>query len=346
MMIMPEFNDTPIFLGLMKRYETFFRHMYFHMNKSHKINGTISVLQTADFYFRRGVRLNFFLKVFGILLFIGAWHSGQSFADDHHPKKEIRKQMIDPGTRRLLLAGGSNFRDLGSLKTKDGRVVKRNRIFRGDELNQLTDGDLEALSAIPITTIVDLRGKKERAESPDRFPSSVKNRISCAIEPGNLANLSIDPQTLSPSEIVEAMKQINEALVSNPECVERFREFFRVVQGEENTPILFHCTAGKDRTGMAAALFLSALGVDEDTIMQDYLLSNRYLEKKYADKLADRPGAKNLYIVKAEYLRAGLDRIKKDHGSVNRFLSDVLSVDFEKMKNLYLSEVGANEQSD
>ena len=87
---------------------------------------------------------------------------------------------------------------------------------------------------------------------------------------------------------------------------------------------------------MGAALILYALGVDEATIMQDYLASNIYLDNKYAKELERNPELKSVLTVKREFLQAGIDRIKQDHGSVENFLKNVLKVDLAKFKERYL----------
>ena len=108
------------------------------------------------------------------------------------------------------------------------------------------------------------------------------------------------------------------------------------MQDSTRVPLLFHCSAGKDRTGTAAALILYALGVDEAIIMEDYLASNHYLGDKYAKELEQNPGLKPVLTVKREFLQAAIDRIKQDHGSVENFLVKVLHVDIPKFKARYL----------
>jgi len=101
---------------------------------------------------------------------------------------------------------------------------------------------------------------------------------------------------------------------------------------------LFHCTAGKDRTGMGAALFLAALGVDEETIYSNYLESNKNLEGKYAKMLEEHPEAEKMFGVQRSYLETGLSYVKETYGSIENYLTEVLAVDIDKLKELYLSE--------
>lgn len=239
--------------------------------------------------------------------------------------------------RHLPMTGGYNFRDLGGYRTMDGRYVKWGKMFRSDELHNLTMEDLRYLSSIPIRYVVDFRSQEEITALPDVNPSSVRKNYSYSISPGNLTDaVNIDPQTITTQQVDSLMMQMNVLLVTDSASIEQYINFFELLQNNGDTPVMFHCTAGKDRTGMAAALILASLGVDEQTIMDDYLLSNRYLDGKYAGFKAENPNLAPLLEVKPEYIRAGLDRIKQEHGSIENYLTNVLKVDISKMKELYL----------
>ncbi|MDR1504370.1 MAG: tyrosine-protein phosphatase [Prevotella sp.] len=235
----------------------------------------------------------------------------------------------------LPMAGGFNFRDLGGIKTKDGRHVKWGKIIRSDELKKLTEADLKYLSSIPIVSIVDFRSKNEIEHAPDLLPASVNNNIQLSIDPGNLLTLqSLTEATKDQLDTI--MINMNILFVSDSLFIERYKEFFKLLQDEKQTPLLFHCTAGKDRTGMGAALILFALGVDEDTIIKDYLASNIYLKDKYAKEIEMHPMLESVLTVKQKYLQTGIDRIKKEYGSVDKYITTVLNVDTIKFRELYL----------
>jgi len=237
--------------------------------------------------------------------------------------------------KQLPMAGGYNFRDMGGMKTKEGRYVKWGKIIRSDDLHNLTDSDLEYLSSIPLVSIVDFRSAAEMKLSPDKVPASVKNNYPLSISPGNL-NSSDDIGNFSISQVDSFMISINEMLVTDPVCIGQYKELFRLLQNKGDVPLLFHCSAGKDRTGMAAALIFLALGVDEEDVLEDYLMSNTYLSGKYAKYIVEKPNLKALFEVKPEFLMSGINRIKKDHGGVENYLKNILGVDIEKMKELYL----------
>lgn len=236
--------------------------------------------------------------------------------------------------RHLPMTGGYNFRDLGGFKTKDGKFVKWGKVFRTDDLNKLTEADLNYLSGIPITTIVDFRSEEERIAAPDQNPASVKHNYPLSIVPGDLLNLV--KKDTSKMDMPLLMKKINQMLVTDSSCIKAYSTFFDLLQKKEETPLLFHCSAGKDRTGFGAALFLYALGVDEETIYSDYLMSNVYLDDKYAPLVEQNPSTKDLYLVKKEYLQAAISEIKSKYGSIENYLEKELNVDLNLMKEKYL----------
>ncbi|MDR2010593.1 MAG: tyrosine-protein phosphatase [Bacteroidales bacterium] len=238
---------------------------------------------------------------------------------------------------KLPMEGGYNFRDMGGIQNSEGKYVKWGKLFRADELGKLSDSDLKYLAGIPLISIVDFRSKEEIDALPDKNPESVKMNYPFSINPGNL-NVSneFDISNITPEQVDSIMISLNKELVTNPEIIEIYREFFRLIQNEDNVPLLFHCTAGKDRTGMGAALILFSLGVDENTILDNYLLSNKFLEEKYASYKSEFPVLKSLFEVKPEFLYAGINLIKENHGSVENYLTNILNVDLEKMKEMYL----------
>ena len=237
--------------------------------------------------------------------------------------------------RILPLEGGFNFRDMGGYKVFSGKSVKWGKIFRSDEMSNLTPSDLEYLNNIPLHTVVDFRSKNEINESPDIIPVSVINNYELTINPGNHSNIS-DVSKFSSEDGEEFMKDIYRSLVSDSAIINRYKMFFALLQDESKLPLLFHCTAGKDRTGMGAALFLASLGVDEKVIFEDYMLSNQLLEDKYHVITDSMPQLKALLEVRLRYLRTGFDQIKKEHGSIENYLQNVLEVNMELMKGLYL----------
>lgn len=236
----------------------------------------------------------------------------------------------------LPMEGGYNFRDLGGIKNKEGKSIKWGKVFRSDDLYNLTDADLKYLSSIPLITIVDFRSADEIKAAPDRLPSSVKVDYQCSISPGNLMQEKDEMKNFSAAKINEAMENLNKLLVTDSVAIDEYMKFFSLLQNESNLPLMFHCTAGKDRTGMGAALLMFALDVDKDIIVNEYMASNKFLGDKYALYVARNPNLKSIFEVKKNFLEAGLKLIEEKYGDINNFLIDVLHVDLEKLKSIYL----------
>jgi len=237
--------------------------------------------------------------------------------------------------KHLPMEGGYNFRDLGGIKNKDGKYVRWGKIFRSDDLHNLTEADLKYLASIPLISIVDFRSENEIKQAPDKNPETVVKNYAYSIDPGNLTNANVFTD-FSSNQGDSLMMEMNVLFATDSVYVSRYRDFFQLLQDKKNVPLLFHCSAGKDRTGMGAALILFALGVDKETIIQDYLSSNTYLRDKYAKYIEEYPELKSLFSVKPEYLSAGIDRIVEDHETVENYLRNVLNVDIEKFREMYL----------
>ncbi len=237
--------------------------------------------------------------------------------------------------RHLPMAGGYNFRDIGGIKTTDGKYVKWGKVLRSDELHNLTEADLNYLSSIPLISIVDFRANNEVEKAPDKNPVSLHKNYHLPISPGNL--LSIESiVTLPEADMDSIMRNINKMLVTDSASIKQYKIFFELLQNEKDIPLMFHCSAGKDRTGMGAALFLYSLGVDEETILKDYLASNKYLGDKYTPIVSKYPNLKPLLEVRPQYIQAGIEEIKNKYGSIDNFLTKELKVDTLKMRELYL----------
>lgn len=233
---------------------------------------------------------------------------------------------------RLLPLNAYNFRDLGGYRTKDGKYTKWGKLFRSGEINVITQQNIDYLASIPLTTIVDFRTAEEIEANPDTKIPTVTAEYALSIEAGNL---SILKQMVGKTEVeIEQMSiDLNLDLVTNPVAIKGFKEYFSALQKlDENGALLFHCTAGKDRTGIAAALTLYALGVDEKTIIADYMESNEHLKEKYAAQIEMYPPVIAFFHVREKYMRAAFDKIKEEHESIDDFLKNVLEVDCEILK--------------
>ncbi|MDL2296742.1 tyrosine-protein phosphatase [Bacteroidales bacterium OttesenSCG-928-B11] len=234
----------------------------------------------------------------------------------------------------LPMAGGYNFRDLGGMKNRAGQRIKPGMMIRSDDLCNLTDEDLNYLADIPLISIVDFRSDQEAKAAPDKLPESVIHYFPLNIDPGNLAGIVEQGEDMADAE--EMMNMLYKLLVTDPICVGRYKEFFALLHDETNIPLLYHCSAGKDRTGIATALFLYSLDFDLETIVEDYLISNVYLAGKYKKYIDAMPQLQPLFETKPQYLQHAFNEIKLRHGTVERFLKETLCVDFCKLRKIYL----------
>lgn len=242
-------------------------------------------------------------------------------------------------SRLLPIKSCYNFRDLGGYVGAGGKsVVWRKFIRSGDFLN-MSKEDVDYLASIPIRTIVDFRDKSEVEKIPDLEIRTVSHNYKLHVKSGNLIPdfMLLVKQQLDDVEFIskgkDLMKGLYIDLVENNTDI--YKEFFSIIQRSE-VPLLFHCTAGKDRTGMAAALLLCSLGVDKKTVYEDYLLTNRYLSGKYKDVLEFQNLRRFVEEVEVEYLETAFRWIESSYGSIENFLVDKLSVDIKRIQSMYL----------
>ena len=239
--------------------------------------------------------------------------------------------------RNLPLEGGFNFRDLGEIINTKNQVIRKGLLIRSDDLANLTDNDLEILNDYPIRTIIDLRTTYERLKNPDHIPNSCNHEVHLDISSGHFENL-VKQFKQGISNPKEFMCNIYEDFVLDKTCQTQYKKFFDIIQHKNRTPILFHCTAGKDRTGFATAMILAALKVDFETILHDYMDSNFYLEQKYAHILKINPDYQYLIEVYPEYLEKAFEVIKRNFGTIENYLTDILGIDLQLMEELYLEK--------
>ena len=222
-------------------------------------------------------------------------------------------------------------------------MVRWRRIFRSDHLARLTPQDVQVLQALGLARAVDLRGRAESAAQSYTLPSV--RYLALPIEPTvvqRAKDMSAAGHRMTAAAAVGLMQDTYRALVSDN--TRQFAGLFACLL-DEDTPLVFHCTAGKDRTGFAAALILLALGVSREVVMRDYLLTND-LYRRPAELLrtpvSDDEVMGVFWRVQAEFLQAALQAIERDHGGIDRYLEQRLGVTEaarERLRALYLQPV-------
>ncbi|WP_459502332.1 tyrosine-protein phosphatase [Bacillus sp. C1] len=254
-------------------------------------------------------------------------------------------QAVTVAERRLPLQGAFNFRDLGGYETRDGRKVKWGKLYRSEELAGLTEWDIAYLERAGLKLICDYRTDFEVTHKPN--PSVTGARQVCLPVMQDIAkdlNMNEFFQVGDLSMLGkpgEYLVKMNKGFVEGNEAFVRFLQF---AQDPENLPVVNHCTAGKDRTGFGSALLLLLLGVPEETVMRDYLLSNGFREK-LNQKMMNFLGAKlqneeskeilgAMFEARAEYLQAAIDEISRKFGSIEIYAEKGLGFTKEQVENM------------
>ena len=248
----------------------------------------------------------------------------------------------------ITLKGIVNARDLGGCEVQGGRQVKTGRLIRSAHLADATDADIAYLESLPTTIVVDFR-----------TPVDLKGKANRGIPGARYVNLPIDASGNAAANATEEeikkvtgrkkfevkkvivyaafnpkaraiAKAMYPTLLFDPDCQQQYAKFLRLVLETENGAILYHCTQGKDRTGIASALLLAALGADRGTIVADFDATNRVYEKdvrKYSRRVKFWGGKEEEIDVVKSFLGANtdnfinaLDAIDKQYGSMEAYL--------------------------
>lgn len=243
--------------------------------------------------------------------------------------------MKDCSDRFVALEGGHNFRDIGGYSTADGQMVARGLVYRSGTMSELTDGDHAVLEDLGLQLVCDFRSTGERTRRPSRFSSIPSFEIWCRdydLSGGDLLMAMRHPNADANSSrrlMIETYRTL--VYEQAPSYAELFR---RIASGP--LPLVFHCSAGKDRTGIAAALLLDLLGVSRQDIVDDYLLSDLFFargcELVAKDPLGDQLStiAKEVWEpvmrADADYIQAMFETMETRHGSTTQFLREELGL--------------------
>ncbi|CAI8798257.1 protein-tyrosine phosphatase [Pseudomonas sp. IT-232MI5] len=234
------------------------------------------------------------------------------------------------------LQGIDNFRDIAGITTAyttahDGTM--RSGVFYRSNALTPTTSDLATLNSLGIKAIYDLRTPSEIAATPDTLISGATYQnidiIGSTTSGSNITNISFN----SAADAIAMMEQTNRAFVSDAGMRGQFGVLFNELASVDAAQ-LFHCTAGKDRTGWTAAVLQSIAGVDDATIMANYLATNDYTAARVAATLKALPPSmaaiyEPLLGVQASYLQAGLDEVTAEYGSMDNYLKQGLGLSQE-----------------
>ena len=240
------------------------------------------------------------------------------------------------------LTGGCNFRDLGGYLAKDARMVRKGRLFRSGVLAHLAPEDQPLVQGLGIGTIIDLRTDREIVAEPTRWPHPVEvHAFGQTIEnPAAHLQQGWDENT-DPAEVKAFMRQSYATMPLS--LLPHVRALFRTLL-ESESPVLLHCTAGKDRTGFCSAIILTAIGVARSDVIADYELTNSAVDllaftrshAPAADQTEDGrspvdlmpPQVREVLLsADGEFLAAALDVIAETYGSVQDYLAEAAQID-------------------
>lgn len=171
--------------------------------------------------------------------------------------------------KHIPMDGPQNFRDLGGFLNRDGKMIVWNKLYRADGMSNLSDSDVKMLNKLNVRTIVDLRSTSEQKAMPDRVPEGARY-CSCPLMREEMSTPAQAADSFAQSLKIGYLKMINE----NPDLVGAAVQ--AVIDGLKEGSVVFHCTAGKDRTGVLAAVLLLLLGAADEDIMADYQVSYTY----------------------------------------------------------------------
>jgi protein-tyrosine phosphatase len=268
----------------------------------------------------------------------------------------VRRERMDVDANRepgasIAISAVPNLRDLGGWPTKGGGRVRWGLVYRSTALDRLEGADMATFAALGIRSVYDLRTKGERAAQPDHLPPGTEYVVldvikdSAVAAPAKLLDVRSDPKAaeemLGGGKGEPLFENGYREIVSLPSACAAYHRLFMELTQDQHRPALFHCTTGKDRTGWAAASLLLLLGVPDDLVMQEYLLTNKQLlpaEKPVLDHFralgGDPDTLLSVVAVAPEYLEAALAEMSKEFGTVERYFTEGLGIDEGAQKAL------------
>lgn len=241
--------------------------------------------------------------------------------------------------RVVLLEQIHNFRDYGGYSVSGGGWLRMGELFRSAHHAEATPGDLETIERLGISTVIDLRGNREREIEPSRRPENFAGEIvALDLETGKLPpHLAAALAGNDAAAMRRRTVEIYRNLPFRHSLIPLFRRYFQVLAARPGSSVI-HCLAGKDRTGMAVALFHEAVGVHPDDAMQDYLLTNTAGDPeariaagsaailRHYGKMSDA-GLRTIMGVEPEYMEAARAAIVERFGSILSYLDKEIGVD-------------------
>ena len=223
-----------------------------------------------------------------------------------------------------------NFRQLGGLVREDGARVKDGVLLRSGHLGAASERDLAHLADMGLCLVIDMRDRHERERHPDRPVPGAEN---VWLPPVPDLEAVIPIKSTVPHEVRTVFHEFYRLLSLHPAAIDAYAAFFRKLLLAEGRPVLWHCTQGKDRTGVGAMLLLSALGFDQETVIGEYLRTNEFARTQLEGMRLARASEEEIALMAEVFpvfeanARYWFDCVRIEYGSVENYLEMALNLD-------------------
>lgn len=236
-----------------------------------------------------------------------------------------------------------NMRDLGGLKSENGKTIKNNLLFRCGELYEISQNDIDFLHSNNVKAIIDFRDLSECRIKKDSRIDGIDYYSFPALPPLNMPEDEKEREKFiakwneHPKEV---FMNLYKELSSSSESTEAYTKFFEVILSLKGKAVLWHCTQGKDRTGVAAILLLTALGVSKEDCLKEYFLTNDVMKTEYENLVQSGISKEKLHIMKIvlfvmeECIMTYINELEKRYGSIKNYIINILHITEEEIIQL------------
>lgn len=249
------------------------------------------------------------------------------------------RYRVVTASRNSVIPGVQNFRDIGGYPSSKGRSVRWGKLYRSGQIESLSYSTLREFKNIGIKTIIDLRSDEEEKIKPLSKDQGIQVlHIPVGVVNTNEVVQKLREGKINNDSIYRFMLRMNRDMVTYYRS--EYKKVFDVLEDERNYPVLISCSSGIGRTAVASALILSAIGVNEDVIMEDFLRSNDFFDIPRASSFGyklpvnSQEAITTLFSARPEFLNAAKRQIEKNYGNVSTYLDKGIGLSNEEIKNL------------